>query len=345
MGVPTRGRSSPSRPEPPVTRSRSSVFCARPTRKAGSTSSAGGSSTTASSPRSPRPSPTCRPSSASHSGSPTQPWLRGEVCARGRGLCRVEGDAGRRSRSSDGHRFPGRAERRPDLFHVVASLVGEGPDAPKPRSERQLRVRFDHATGRRTPSSTGCPRHGWSPRAVRTPPRSRPRRSSRNWSPSRRCRPPRGARLRGHRSRGLTGVEHGYYDLQNTIKPSGNKIHLFQASPGACSSGQPPAPSRACTTRPGGTRRPHPRTRSIGSSGRLLLDSDHTLLSAAARVARPTRGRRRHLGRHDHDDVLAQGRRERAGLNMRAGLRVLDDSRPILGTSTCREWSAAPPSA
>ncbi len=222
-------------------------------------------------------------------------------------------------------------------FHVVASLVGEGPDAPKPGSERQLRVRFDHATGRRDTVEYRVP-EAWLVASSRP----HPAEITTAQELTELVAPAGGVDLRGALDyaviavAGSPGSERGYYDLQNAVEPrAGGTIHLFQHPLGV--------QQRQTTGTLTGFRDPASRERVdhtanavIGSSGGLLLDSDHALLAL-------------HQGAHGQpvvntaisavairDDVLAKGANVLDSTYVQAS-RVLDDSRPILGRLTCQE--------
>ena len=223
-------------------------------------------------------------------------------------------------------------------FHVVASLVDEAANAPKPGSERQLRVRFDHATGRRETVEYKVS-ESWLVAS------SRPHAAEITTSQelAELVSPAGDVDLRGSLDyaviavAGSPGSERGYFDLGSAVEPQvGGTIHLFQHPMGV----QQRQTSGTFT----GFRDPaskervdHTANAVTGSSGGLLLNADYALVGL-------------HQGAHGEpvvntgisalairDDVLAKGANVLDSKYVQAS-RVADDSRPILGRLSCQEW-------
>ena len=114
-------------------------------------------------------------------------------------------------------------------FHVVADLVDEQTRAPRAGSERQLRVRFDHATGRRDTADYMVP-ESWL--VAWRPPHDAEIETT-NGIPEL-VPPAGGVDLHGFLDfavivvAGSPGSERGYYDLASAVEPVDGKIYLFQ---------------------------------------------------------------------------------------------------------------------
>lgn len=222
-------------------------------------------------------------------------------------------------------------------FHVVASLV-DGAGVAAAGSERQLRVRFDFATGRRETVEYKVA-EGW---LVASSPPHPDEIAGPQGSPEL-ATPAGNIDLRGNLDyavilvAGSPGAERGYYDLDRAGEAKvGGTIHLFQHPMGAR--------QRQTIGEFTGFRDPasleridHTANAVVGSSGGLLLDGSYQLVGL-------------HQGAHGapvvntgisavaiRAHVLAQG----ANLldsRFAQTFRVADDSRPILGRARCQEW-------
>jgi hypothetical protein len=261
---------------------------------------------------------------------------RGGLRARAR-LCRVEVAKDGNPEAVTGTGFLVGPSTVLTAFHVVASLVDQ-TGAPKPGSERQLRVRFDHATGRRVTVEYKVP-ESWLV-ASRQPHLAEiataqeiPELVS----------PAGNVDLRGFLDyavivvAGSPGSERGYYDIEGAVEPLvDGTIHLFQ-HPMGVQQRQTIGEFTGFRDPPSKERIDHTANAVTGSSGGLLLDGDYALVGL-------------HQGAHGEpvvntgisaiairDHVLAQGANLLDSRYVQA-FRVADDSRPILGRSKCQEW-------
>jgi len=222
-------------------------------------------------------------------------------------------------------------------FHVVADLVDEHTRAPKAGSERQLRVRFDHATGRRDTADYKVP-ESW---LVAWRPPHDDEIATTNGIPEL-VSPAGDVDLRGFLDFavivvvGSPGSERGYYDLARAVEPVDGKIYLFQHPMGLqqrITDGR----FKGFRDAPGKERIDHTANAEKGSSGGLLLDGNYELVGL-------------HQGAHGEpvvntgisaiairDEVLAQKANLLDSKYVQA-FRVADNSRPILGRSKCQEW-------
>ena len=262
---------------------------------------------------------------------------RGGLRARAR-LCRVEVAKDGNPEAVTGTGFLVGPSAVLTAFHVVASLVDDQTGAPKPGSERQLRVRFDHATGRRVTVEYKVP-ESWLA-ASRQPHLAEiataqeiPELVS----------PAGNVDLRGFLDyavivvAGSPGSERGYYDIERAVEPPvDGTIHLFQ-HPMGVQQRQTDGEFTGFRDPPSKERIDHTANAVTGSSGGLLLDGDYALVGL-------------HQGAHGEpvvntgisaiairDHVLAQGANLLDSRYVQA-FRVADDSRPILGRSKCQEW-------
>ncbi|MGD9525715.1 MAG: serine protease [Dehalococcoidia bacterium] len=262
----------------------------------------------------------------------------GTLRARGR-LCKIEVAAkGGRPDAVTGTGFLVGPSAVLTSFHVVADLVNERTGALEERSDRRLRVRFDHATGRRDPVDYKVP-PSW---LVAWKPPHDHEIAITNGIPSPTS-PAGGVDLRGFLDFavivvvGSPGSERGYYDLAKAVKPVDGRIYLFQHPMGLQ---QRIADGRFAGFRdgPGTERIDHTANAERGSSGGLLLDGDYELVGL-------------HQGSHGEpvvntgisaiairDEVLAQ-KADLLDAKYVQAFRVADDSRPILGRSKCQEWA------
>lgn len=222
-------------------------------------------------------------------------------------------------------------------FHVVADLVDEHTRAPKAGSERQLRVRFDHATGRRDTADYKIP-ESW---LVAWRPPHDDEIATTNGIPEL-VSPAGNLDLRGFLDFavivvvGSPGSERGYYHLARAVELVDGKIYLFQHPMGLqqrITDGR----FKGFRDAPGKERIDHSANAEKGSSGGLLLDGNYELVGL-------------HQGAHGEpvvntgisatairDEVLAQKANLLDSKYVQA-FRVADNSRPILGRSKCQEW-------
>jgi Trypsin-like peptidase domain len=261
---------------------------------------------------------------------------RGGLRARSR-LCRVEVAKGGNPTAVTGTGFLVGPSAVLTAFHVVATLVDDHTDAPVPGSERRLRVRFDHATGRRDGAEYKVP-ESWL--VVRS--RPHPAETATVTGIPQLVPPAGNVDLSGFLDyavivvAGSPGAERGYYDLDRVVEPKiGGTIHLFQHPMGV--------QQRQTLGEFRGFRDPHNRERidhtanaEVGSSGGLLLDANYELVGL-------------HQGAHGtpvvntgisalaiRDHVQAQNANLLDSKYVQA-FRLADDSRPILGRSKCQE--------
>ncbi|CAH0137310.1 hypothetical protein SRABI26_00385 [Arthrobacter sp. Bi26] len=265
---------------------------------------------------------------------------KGSLRARAR-LCRVEVEIGGQVDAVTGTGFLVGPSTILTSFHVVSALVDEATGLPKPRSDRQLSVRFDHATDRtesrvyRVPGSwlvSSSPPH---------PSEVSPRKDG-----GVELQPPSArTTLDGYLDyavivvAGSPGAERGYYDLGEAVDPAvGAAIHLFQHPMGV--------QQRRASGAFGGFRAPPSRERIDhsanalpgSSGGLLLLDDDFALVGL-------------HQGAYGGPNVVNTGisaksilahiRAARADLldgQYAQAYRLADDSRPILGRASCQDW-------
>lgn len=261
---------------------------------------------------------------------------RGGLRARQR-LCRVEVARDGNPEAITGTGFLVGPSTVLTAFHVVASLVDGAGVAPA-GSERQLRVRFDFATGRRETVEYKVA-EGWlvassppHPAEIAGPPGS-PELAT----------PAGNVDLRGHLDyavilvAGSPGAERGYYDLDRAVEAKvGGTIHLFQ-HPLGVRQRETIGEFTGFRDAASNERIDHTANADVGSSGGLLVDGSYQLVGL-------------HQGAHGQPvvntgisagairaHVLAQG----ANLldsRFAHAFRVADGSRPILGRTRCQEW-------
>jgi len=260
---------------------------------------------------------------------------RGGLRARAR-LCRVEVAVGANPEAVTGTGFLVGPSTVVTAFHVVAGLL-DAAGAPAAGSERQLRVRFDFATGRKDPVEYKVP-ESWlvvskppHPAEVESP-QGKPELVT-----------PAGVDLRGFLDyavilvAGSPGAERGFYDLGSAVEPKvGGTVHLFQHPMGL--------PQRQTEGEFTGFRDPaskervdHTANAVPGSSGGLLLDGSYALvgLHQGAHGTPVVNSGISALAIHTH--VVAQGA-NLLDARFAQAFRVADDSRPILGRGKCQEW-------
>jgi hypothetical protein len=223
-------------------------------------------------------------------------------------------------------------------FHVIASLVDDqnGERKAKPGSQQQLRVRFDHVTGRkgtelRVPAD-------WL--VASKPPH--PAEIATKQEIPEVVAPMGNVDLSGFLDyavivvAGSPGSERGYYDLERTVEPVvGGTVHLFQ-HPMGVQQRQASGEFTGFRNPPGKERINHSANALAGSSGGLLLDGNYALIGL-------------HQGAHSEpvvnsgisaiairDHVLSQGANLLDQKYVQAS-RVVDGSRPILGRAKCQE--------
>jgi hypothetical protein len=223
-------------------------------------------------------------------------------------------------------------------FHVVAGLVDPATGMQRRDSERQLRVRFDHATGSRD-TPTYPVRESWLAAS------SRPHDAELALAQGvpQLVLPGAGVDLRGCLDYAVIilaaspGSERGYYDVEDAVQAQADgTIHLFQHPMGV----QQRITSGTYTGFRDATdqqRINHTANALTGSSGGLLLDGNYALVGL-------------HQGAHGQpvvntgisaiairDHIRAQGANLLDASYVPAS-RVADGSRPILGRVTCQEW-------
>ena len=261
---------------------------------------------------------------------------RGGLRARAR-LCRVEVAKNGNPTAVTGTGFLVGPSTVLTAFHVVASLVDDQTDEPRPGSGRQLRVRFDHATGRRETAEFKVP-ESWL--VASNPPH--PAEIATAQEIPELVSPAGNVDLRGFLDyavivvAGSPGSERGYYDLERAVEPGvDSEIHLFQ-HPMGVQQRQTSGKFTAFRDPPSKERIDHTANAVTGSSGGLLLDGNYELVGL-------------HQGAHGEpvvntgisagairDHVRAQGANLLDSIYVQA-FRVSDDSRPILGRSKCQE--------
>ena len=261
---------------------------------------------------------------------------RGGLRARAR-LCRVEVAKDGNPEAVTGTGFLIGPSTVLTAFHVVASLVDQ-TGTPKPGSERQLRVRFDHATGRRVTAEYKVP-GSWLV-ASRMP---HPAEIATAQEIPELISPAGNVDLRGFLDyavivvAGSPGSERGYYDIERAVEPlADGTIHLFQ-HPMGVQQRQTIGKFTGFRDPPSTERIDHTANAVTGSSGGLLLDGNYALVGL-------------HQGAHGEpvvntgisaiairDHVLDQGANLLDSRYVQA-FRLADDSRPILGRSKCQEW-------
>ena len=143
----TRVPSSLSASGPRPIRWRSNAPSVRLRRRAGSPSSASGSSRMASSDQS-KPRTDLQKVISLELGFPTRPWSRGRPACESAAL-QSRGRQGRQARRGDRHGLPRRTEHGADRLPRRRRPRGRAHPCAQSGSERQLRVRFDHATDRK----------------------------------------------------------------------------------------------------------------------------------------------------------------------------------------------------
>jgi Trypsin-like peptidase domain len=261
---------------------------------------------------------------------------RGGLQARSR-LCRVEVAKGGNPVAVTGTGFLVGPSAVLTSFHVVASLIDDQTDAPVPGSERQLRVRFDHSTGRREGAEYKVPQ-SWL--VVRS--RPHPAETVAVAGIEQLVSPAGTVDLSGFLDyavivvAGSPGAERGYYDLDRAVKPkSRGTIHLFQ-HPMGVPQRQTIGEFRGFRDPPNLERIDHTANAEVGSSGGLLLDANYQLVGL-------------HQGAHGTPVVntgisalaiRAHVQGQNANLldsRFVQAFRVADGSRPILGRSSCQE--------
>lgn len=262
---------------------------------------------------------------------------RGGLRARAR-LCRVEVAKGGKPEAVTGTGFLVGPSTVLTAFHVVASLVDDQTGAPKPGLERQLRVRFDHATGRRVPTDPYKVPESWLVASSR--PHSAEIATVQEIPEL--VAPAGNVNLRGFLDYavivvvGSPGSERGYYDLQGAVEPLvDGTIHLFQ-HPMGVQQRITIGDFKGFRDPPSKERIDHTANAVAGSSGGLLLDGNYELVGL-------------HQGAHGNpvvntgisaiairDHVLAQGANLLDSRYVQV-FRVANDSRPILGRSKCQE--------
>lgn len=222
-------------------------------------------------------------------------------------------------------------------FHVVAGLVDEPTGMPKAGSERQLRVRFDHATGRRDTADYKVP-ESWL--AAWRPPHA-DEIATDNGIPK--LVPPDGnLDLRGFLDfavifvAGSPGSERGYYDLARAVEPTNGKIYLFQHPMGLqqrITDGR----FKGFRGAAGRERIDHAANAEKGSSGGVLLDGNYELVGLHQGAYGTPAVNTGISATAIRDEVLAQKANLLDPKYVQA-FRVADKSRPILGRSKCQEW-------
>jgi Trypsin-like peptidase domain len=263
---------------------------------------------------------------------------RGGLRARAR-LCRVEVAKDGKPDAVTGSGFLVGPSTVLTAFHVVASLVDEQTHASTPGSERQLRVRFDHATGRRETAEYTVP-ESW---LVASRPPHDAEITTTDGIPKL-VSPAAPVDLKGCLDfavivvAGSPGSERGYYDLGSAVQPVvDGKIHLFQ-HPLGLQQRITDGSFRGFRDAPGKERLDHTANADKGSSGGLLLDGDYELVGL-------------HQGAHGVPVVntgISAIAIRKAVKDQKADLldpkyvqafRVADKSRPILGRAKCQEWA------
>lgn len=259
-------------------------------------------------------------------------WLR----ARAR-LCRVEVAKDGEIEAVTGTGFLVGPSTVLTAFHVVRRLIDDLTDAPKPRSERQLRVRFDHATGQKATAEFKVPQ-SWLVASSRPHPAEIDVEHGAPVLVS----PEGSADLSGFLDyavilvAGSPGAERGFYNIRDVAAPmSGCTVHLFQ-HPMGLQQRQADGAFRGFRDPTTQQRINHTANAVPGSSGGLLLDGNYSLIGL-------------HQGAHGkpvvntaisaiaiRDHVLAQNVDLLDSKYLQA-FRVADRSRPILGRSTCQE--------
>jgi hypothetical protein len=263
---------------------------------------------------------------------------RGGLRARAR-LCRVEVAKDGNPEAVTGTGFLVGPSTVLTAFHVVASLVNDQPRTPKPGSERQLRVRFDHATGRKVSADPYKVPESWL--VASSPPH--PAEIATAQQIPELVSPAGNVDLREFLDyavivvAGSPGSERGYYNLQDAVEPRPDgTIHLFQHPMGVqqrITIGKFDGFRDATSEE----RIDHTANAVTGSSGGLLLDGNYALVGL-------------HQGAHGQpvvntgisavairDDVVALGANLLDSRYVQV-FRVADGSRPILGRSKCQEW-------
>jgi hypothetical protein len=225
-------------------------------------------------------------------------------------------------------------------FHVVSALVDDATGLPKLRSDRQLSVRFDHATDR-TESRVYRVPESW---LVSSSPPHPSEVSARKEGGVELRSPSARTTLDGYLDyavivvAGSPGAERGYYDLGKAVDPAaGAAIHLFQ-HPMGVQQRRASGAFRGFRAPPCRERIDYSANALPGSSGGLLLDDDFALVGL-------------HQGAYGGPNVVNTGisaksilahiRAARADLldgRYAQAYRLADNSRPILGRASCQEW-------